>query len=140
MSGQGIPADTCLHCGQHRDSREVRNGETYCATVDYFGEVDAEWDKHHWADWSDAELARMGLSEGSFDEHRRTSIFGLDQPAREATCEREGHLPEVAPEMAGICSRCFKRVRDTDGANEITRRSAAPKPPFVGVDPEDGAK
>lgn len=84
-----LPKDTCLQCGQSRE--EVRANDTYCATVSgyEYEEVDAEWDRHHWRDWSDAELRGYILPE-FFEQHRRDSMQDLGY----APCDHteRGHM------------------------------------------------
>ena len=85
------PKDTCLQCGQSRE--EVKRNDTYCATVTGYEVVEGldEWDRHHWRDWSDADLKRHGIHPSLWAEHRRTGIYDLEFPARESHCMANGH-------------------------------------------------
>lgn len=88
---EGHPRDECLQCGQSR--AQVKANGPYCATVTGYEYVETldEWDRHHWRDWSDAELKRHGLLPEQYDEHRRTNIYDLEFPARAAHCKEHGH-------------------------------------------------
>lgn len=107
--------DVCLHCGQSRE--EVKRNQTYCATLtsgEYI-EVDAEWERHRWADWSDADLRRSGIREEAFEKHRRSSVFDLQWAGCEDTVR--GHAPsdgsaehrEVFGTVKGQCTLCGKK-------------------------------
>lgn len=83
--------DTCLQCGRTRE--EVRWESTSCGvTSDYdvFDLLD-EWDRHHWRDWSDAELAAQGIHPSLWDANRRTGIYDLEWPALASMCIENGH-------------------------------------------------
>ena len=111
----------CLQCGQTRE--EVRRNQTYCATTTGYEVVETldEWDRHHWRDWSDMELERAGLLPGQYEAHRRTNVYDLEWPAREAACERRGHhnyppawhapmhrdLLEMYRGMEHVCMTCY---------------------------------
>ncbi|MGN6589485.1 MAG: hypothetical protein ACTHKE_04260 [Sphingomicrobium sp.] len=64
--------ERCLNCDQTRAQIKSRN--SFCATVSGFEypEIDAEWSRHRWADWNDAELKRFGIKPEAYDKHRRT--------------------------------------------------------------------
>lgn len=49
----------CLHCDQTR--AVVKANGYYCATVGHDWECQEEWPRHRWADWTDKELAGMGV-------------------------------------------------------------------------------
>jgi hypothetical protein len=93
MSGRVVgPQDDCVQCGESKatiEESQRRGGQyqLYCGTVDYFGECDADWDRHkftwtkkdqkareaeeaHWAeqaknmaDWWESERQREGESD-----------------------------------------------------------------------------
>lgn len=108
------PIDTCLQCGETRAT--VAAEELSCGIMDGYEqpELMAEWPRHHWRDWSDAELRGMGIEPEFWDEHRRTSIHALESPIRRSICSREGHLPRDHRELFGgdCCVRCWIRVYD----------------------------
>lgn len=85
------PRDVCLQCGKTRT--EVKDRYNFpCATATYGEYVEGldDWPRHHWRDWSDAELKRHGLTESRFEDNRRTDIYDLEFPARSSHCERKG--------------------------------------------------
>lgn len=100
--------DTCLQC--HQTRYEVRTNNTYCSTVSGYEyvEVDDEWERHHWRDWSDAELRNMDIHPNFWDRNRRTPIQDLEYVWMESKCFEEGHVPEdlnyAGPDR---CPRCF---------------------------------
>jgi hypothetical protein len=74
-------------------------------------EIQDEWERHHYRDWSDSELSREGLHPDQFDEYRRAHIYTLEFPAREAWCRQEGHFP-IDLEYSGpdICPGCYTNL------------------------------
>lgn len=114
--------DTCLQCGQSR--AEVKANDTYCATVTGYETIETldEWDRHHWRDWSDAELKRHGLDPSKWNAHRRTGIYDLEWPARESHCLRVGHT-EPDADWAGVdvCPVCYVNLKEQREAGETVR-------------------
>ena len=70
MSGE--PKDVCLQCGECRAA--VAEHGYSCATLTGYETVEADetWERHHWRDWSDQELASVGISPHRWGENRRT--------------------------------------------------------------------
>lgn len=101
---------SCLHCGQSRDA--VRRDALFCATVTRgeTAEVDGEWDRHRWADWTDRDLARAGISPEAYDRYRRATQFTLWYAPCEDTVA--GHTPVSDDEAARLglrpnqCGQC----------------------------------
>ena len=89
----GLPTNVCLQCEESREA--VKAEKLFCGLVGgyEYREVYAEWDKHHWRDWTDAELKDAGLTPSRWNANRRTSVTDLEWPARESWCEVEGHFP-----------------------------------------------
>lgn len=85
------PEDVCLQCGQSRV--EVKVNGTFCATVTGYEVIETldDWDRHHWRDWSDAELRRHGIDPSLWEQHRRTDIYDLEWPERKSHCMKNGH-------------------------------------------------
>lgn len=120
----GEPRNVCLQCGE---TREVVKAKGYtCATLSGYEtvEVDEEWDQHHWRDWSDSELDRIGVSPHRRGENRRTSWVNMEFVVRESICDQQGHVyPEDTDdadslyfgEPKDLCVRCYTR---TGGSNE----------------------
>lgn len=103
----GLPKDTCLQCEQSK--AYVKANETMCGLVGGYEyiELEAEWPKHHWRDWSDAELS-MILPQYRH-EYRRAPISALEY----APCghRTRGHSPARATDReygltAGHCTDC----------------------------------
>ena len=118
----GRAENVCLQCGESRES--VRANEYICATVSgyEYREVDQEWERHHWRDWSDAELRRLGITEWRWNRARRMLAADLEWERIESICDREGHK-EASGEFAadfprGRCVRCFA---DLELAKEGTK-------------------
>lgn len=105
MSGQAqVAIDVCLQCGKCRE--QVRDYfDSPCATATYGEYVEGldDWLRHHWRDWSDADLAKYGLPESWWNTNRRTDYYDLEFAWREATCQEQGH----APDYEGYCPRCY---------------------------------
>lgn len=101
---------TCLQCGERRS--KVRAESLFCCTVSGYEyvEVDQEWERHRWADWTDRELTRSGIKPEAFEKYRRASVGTLDY----ADCvdTRRGHMPADEETSAGWgievgrCIRC----------------------------------
>lgn len=103
----GLPKGTCLQCEQTK--AQVKADETICGIEGgyEYRELEAEWPRHHWRDWSDAELA-MILPEYRH-LYRRATISSLEY----ATCEHRtrGHSPAKTTSReygltAGHCMDC----------------------------------
>ena len=114
------PVDNCLQCGQTR--AEVKANDTFCATVTGYEviETNDEWERHHWRDWSDAELRRHGIEPSLWNAHRRTDIYGLEFPFRESICIREGHsepVPDYWDEHT--CPCCYVNLTKQREAGQI---------------------
>jgi len=94
------PDGVCLRCG--RPPRSTRP----CRIDGGFGEPSVgEWDAHHREDWSDAELAELGLTAWRWPMHRRTMLSSLRWDQLESECERDGH--DVIEEGGYVaCDRC----------------------------------
>lgn len=97
------PEFACLRCGQERE--EVRRDKTFCATVDYFGHTDQDWERHRWRDWSDRELDRAGVRPEAYDKHRRTNVNVLGWIDCEDT--KRGHVPA---DQESVWARYVDRV------------------------------
>ena len=61
MSGRKVRVrhDHCVQCGESEaaiKASQSKGGQDqlYCATVDYFGECEAEWDRHRFTTWENA--------------------------------------------------------------------------------------
>lgn len=89
-----VPKDACLQCEQSRE--EVKRNETICGIEDgyEYHELVAEWPRHRWRDWSNAELTKAGIKPEFFGLYRRWSASTLGY----ADCDhtQSGHrYPEV---------------------------------------------
>lgn len=108
----------CLQCGQTRE--EVKKYGTFCATLSGYEAVEGqdEWDRHHWRDWSNAELKRFGIHPSLWEANRRTGIYSLEGPIRTSSCMKNGHTYPKPwhPPMPGwlldalpkdVCTTCY---------------------------------
>lgn len=113
---QELPRDTCLQCEQTK--AQVRANETICGIEGgyEYRELEAEWPKHHWRDWTDAELSL--IKPEYRDLYRRASIPGIQY----ASCQHRvrGHNPaaETDREYMIFAGHCIDCGHDTtkDGA------------------------
>lgn len=108
-----VAIDACLQCGESRES--VKRNKYFCATLTGYEtvEVQDEWERHHWRDWSDAELRGMGIEPHLWNANRRTHIYNLEFVIAESHCYREGHR-EPDPEYSGKdhCPVCWTNVTE----------------------------
>lgn len=116
----GVPMDVCLQCEQSRE--EVKANNTICGIEEgyEYRELVAEWPRHHWRDWSDAELKRAGIKPEFFDEYRRWEISRLPYAACEHL-ERGHSFPEkgiywddMLIHPKGICRDCGAKRAELD--------------------------
>lgn len=112
-----VPVGTCLQC--HQSRKEVKANNTYCATVDYFGECQEEWERHHWRDWSDAELRQIRVLPEFMGLYRRTSIEDLQF----VDCSHQGreHTPWDGDDGPPpyICVGCWHDLRKLEAADGL---------------------
>lgn len=106
-----VAKDCCLQCGKSREHvKDYFNSA--CATETGYECIEGldEWPKHHWRDWSDKQLAAIGVLPEAFDRHRRDSIYDLEYVVCDDTVR--GHTPASAttnPEWGykpGQCMGC----------------------------------
>lgn len=105
----------CLHCGQ--TAGEVKENQTFCATVDYYGECQDEWPKHRWKDWSDKTLTDIGILPEHFDKYRRFNVADFQfidcaHRGREHTTMQDD---DIAPDW--LCVACWADTRDKEAGN-----------------------
>lgn len=103
----GVAPGVCLQCSTGRYA--VRREDLSCGVVDMFGELEAEFSRHRWADWSDQDLDQAGVLPHAYERNRRTSIFDL--PWLPCTDLKRGHVPWLGdfPDANGKkvdCSAC----------------------------------
>lgn len=114
MSHKQVAADVCLQCGKSRTAVKDRYNSP-CATATGYEVVETQddWDRHHWRDWSDAELRAQGVHESLWASNRRTDFYSFEYVWRESECIRKGHvvLPYDADfSVPGRCDRCYEKV------------------------------
>lgn len=106
---------TCLQCGERRS--KVRAESLFCCTISGYEtpEVDQEWERHRWRDWTDRQLDAAGIKPEVFDKHRRTLAGHLQW----VDCDdlRRGHVLADAESVAamfadreGQCIACGHQV------------------------------
>lgn len=105
----------CLQCGE--TPATIKRNELICGIEGgyEYRELEYEWPRHRWADWTDKELARAGIKAEAFEKHRRTPAMtlqwvGCDDRTR-------GHMPADAEDVGGMwasrvgeCLHCGKQV------------------------------
>lgn len=101
----------CLQCGETPESIKAK-GIALCGIEGgyEYRELEYEWPRHRWVDWTNSELGRAGLKPEAFDKHRRTPAMQLEWVA----CEdlRRGHTPAVEADIdvyadrVGQCTFC----------------------------------
>lgn len=114
------PTDTCLQCSQSR--KTVKRDGTYCATVSgyEYTEIQDEWPRHHWRDWSDKELSEAGIHPSLWGQNRRTNIYNLEIAACASSCMENGHVyPDPADKFfiegtQNYCMRCWGKRESND--------------------------
>lgn len=116
------PRSVCLQCGETREAVKA-NGYT-CATLSGYEtvEVDEEWDRHHWRDWSDSELDRIGVSPHRRDENRRTVWRDMEFVVLQSICDQQGHVYESTDDPDSyhfgvpkdLCIRCYTRTGEAE--------------------------
>ena len=119
-----VPIGICLQCEQSRE--EVRIHQTICGIEEgyEYRELVAEWPRHHWRDWSDAELKQAGIRPEFFNEYRRCSALILPY----AACDHleRGHHFSTKDIYFGdcimypkdVCRDCGAKKADTDQGDE----------------------
>lgn len=114
-----VPIDTCLQCDQTRAT--VKANDYYCATVDYYGECQEEWPRHRWADWTDTELARLGVLPEFMHLYRRHNERDLLQFI-DCTHRGREHTPWDGNPDDGpppyVCIACWTDTRMNGENNE----------------------
>lgn len=80
----------CLQCGQTK--AQIRRDNTICGIEGgyEYRELEAEWSRHRWADWNDAELDRAGIRPEAYARHRRDNESALQYAACDDT--KRGHI------------------------------------------------
>ncbi|AYN55833.1 hypothetical protein PP635_gp54 [Arthrobacter phage Auxilium] len=80
-----------MQCEQSR--AEVKAKNTICGIVSGYEyvELDHEWPRHHWRDWSDAELRQTHLLPERYDQFRRARLADIQYAPCEDT--KVGHRP-----------------------------------------------
>ena len=106
----GIPNGVCLQCEQ--TPAQIKRDQTICGIVSgyEYQELEAEWPRHHWRDWSDKELATIKPERRK--DYRRARMMDIQYAACEDTIH--GHRPakedmkEDYGVVKGQCIECGK--------------------------------
>lgn len=105
----------CLHCGETKASLK-RQGIDMCGIEGgyEYRELEHEWPRHRWVDWTNAELARFGVKPEAYDRHRRTDSLTFQYIACDDTVR--GHAPQREVEdidwglVLGQCILCGRKA------------------------------
>ena len=109
----GLPVDTCLQCEQSRP--EVQANDTICAIAGGYEyvEIEAEWPRHHWRDWSDTELSRSNLKPERYEAYRRARLVDLEYAPCDDTLRGHNLADSFMPDWGvkpGQCLLCGWQV------------------------------
>lgn len=103
----------CLHCGILRgDARRQRAACEIWGGYEYV-ELEEEWPRHRWRDWTDADLAASDIRPDAYERHRRDPVRALSWTGCDDTTQ--GHVPAAAADISiladhiGQCVRCGHR-------------------------------
>jgi len=101
-----VAADVCLQCGETRGA--VAAEELICGIMSGYEQPELEYEfaRHHWRDWSNAELRAFGIPEDRFDRYRRLDWQSFRWVLPGIRCELEGHT-EPSDFAPGCCGRCL---------------------------------
>lgn len=119
-----VKEGSCLQC--HESKEAVKANKYFCATMSgyEYREVDQEWEKHHWRDWSDSELKEFGIHPDLWNANRRTDYDSLQYVWMESQCLRKGHV-ELDPDddfyTPNRCERCFLNLKEQREAGQEVR-------------------
>lgn len=110
----------CLHCEQTR--AEIKANDTICGIEGgyEYRELEAEWPRHRWRDWTDADLKRAGVRPEFFDQYRREPVSSLqyiacDHHERGHTYPAEDvHFEKWLMHEKDVCMACGKRKGRSD--------------------------
>lgn len=116
-SGHGDPVmapDVCLQC---RESRETVKANGYICGIMSGGEYNElmhDWPKHRWADWTDTELKRPGISADHFHLYRRTNVdeFQFVDCTHRSQVHVYNETGDETLPPHGICLRCWADTRE----------------------------
>ncbi|WP_104128215.1 hypothetical protein [Cryobacterium sp. Y57] len=107
----------CLHCGQTREG--IKRDNTICGIEGGYEyvELQEEWPRHRWADWSDKILTGFGIVPEAFERYRRVPVMDVQWLA----CDdlKRGHIYPKAndPESGFRTNQCMACGREIT-ANE----------------------
>lgn len=108
----------CLHCDQTR--AQIKTNNTICGTetgYEYI-ELDEEWPRHRWGNWTDKNLAGFGILPDAFDRYRRIQITQVQWIGCADTTTGHAYAREDN-EWGDLKDRCFgcgrhKETQDTE--------------------------
>jgi hypothetical protein len=74
VGGVSAKEARCLHCDQTRAG--IKQNNTICGTVSGYEyvELEDEWPRHRWTDWTDKNLASFGIIPEAFHHYRRLQV------------------------------------------------------------------
>lgn len=96
-----MSSEYCLQCGESRAA--VERERIFCTAGGHAGEPDYEWDRHRWRDWTDKELAAVGVLPEHYDKYRDVQAHDLVL----INCHDRGreHIPLEEDER--VCWACW---------------------------------
>lgn len=114
----------CLHCDQTR--AQIKANQTICGTVSGYEyvELDEEWPRHHWNDWTNKRLARFGIRPEAFERHRRTQITQFQWAACDDTVQGHHYPKHSTPEYGFRINECMDCGHHRPTPSPETKESA----------------
>ena len=105
------PIGTCLQCGETRES--VKANQYICGIMSGYEEPELEHEflRHRWADWSDQALKEMGIKPTSYGKYRRSNIGDFQWADCDDTIRGHNIAKEAFEEWiaGGECWNCGKK-------------------------------
>lgn len=99
--------ERCLHCDQTRE--QIKRNDTICATESGYEyvEMDEEWPRHRWTNWTDKSLASFGIIPEAFDRYRRLQVTQMQWVGCADTVRGHVYPTEPDPEWGDRIDQCM---------------------------------
>lgn len=102
-----LSQDTCLQCEQTRAG--VKRDETFCGIESGYEyiELEAEWPRHHWRNWSNRELDGAGIKPEARERYRRVPLSSLPYAACGDRIRGHNRIAKTDPELMFVAGQCW---------------------------------